>query len=1149
MDRPTPKPMLAWVRRRGVAISVLLGLVLIGIFAVTQSGVAIFAVARFGASFSEIASSDLPNLVAASQLSELSQPLVAIAPELAGAGSQTRRQAIADGLNERLAKLTGIIDRIDPAAIDRDQLEAIRSELKALATNLNGLDVFVRQRIDADGAFETIMARLPELAARVRDEALTAGTDAGSAATSDRPRLLAWSAAGLEGITLMLVTPSIRTSSRLERVRAEFAAIVSRMNGLHDGLPAPTQSKIDSLHRTVAQYGLGTPNIFEARHTQLDAHNATQTSLRLIQQRTDRLMAAVSAIVHGMQQKVDGRSAYLNQMISYFNLLIATTLLLSVVAGAAIFVYVRRVVVTRLSNVQDYMRAQVEGRPAAIATDGADEISEIARATEVFVARIAESERRTRTILEGSPIGAAITTEDGQLLFCNSEYARQHGLSRNDLHRIALDSLFAEPEDRPRLFAQMRRDGAVRNVEIARKRADGEVWWCLVSIEEIDYGGTRAILGWTYEITERKKAEDAVRQKEQQLREILGASPIGVMISGRGGRHLFSNARWRELANVSDHQLDTIDVRTFYKSSDDRKRIGRLLREQRQVRDFELQIHALDDTPRWLLLTMKPMVFEGQQAMLSWFYDYSERKRVAEELHLARKQAELANAAKSTFLASMSHELRTPLNAIIGLTEMLQEDARDFNRQDEVEPLDRVLRAARHLLALINDVLDLSKIEAGRMEVHIESFPIAPLINDVVKTVEPMATKNGNRIVVDCAPEIGSMCSDQIRVRQALLNLASNAVKFTENGTVTITARQREDSGVEWVTIAVADTGIGMTRQQIGKLFQEFSQADSSTTRKYGGTGLGLAISRRFCQMLGGDITVDSEQGRGSTFTIHLPKDSGASETAKAIPPLRDAAARERADTPLILVVDDDATVRQTMSRFLEREGFAVVEADGGREGLRLARELLPDAITLDIVMPDLEGWTVLAAIKGDPSLAGIPVILLTILDEKSRGYSLGAADYLVKPVDRKRLATLLRQICGSTGGRVLVVDDNDIDRRQICCAIEQDGWDVVEAENGRIALKALAAASPRAIILDLVMPEMSGFEFLDEFRRHPEWRDIPVVVVTARDLTAEDRLRLDDGVHGIIQKSERQEMLEELRRVLVKSMKRVRNDRTAAPE
>ena len=1143
--------MLAWVRRRGVAISVLLGLVLIGILAVTQSGVAIFAFSRFGTSFNEVAKADLPNLVAALQLSEQSQPLVAIAPELAGAPSQTGRQAIADQLNERLAALTSIIDRIDPAAIDRDQLDAVRSELKALTTNLSGLDGFARQRIEADDALASVMARLPRTAARVRavaDEALSAGADAGSSTVSDRQGLIAWSAAGVEGITLMLVTPSVQTTSRLERIREEFAGIVRRMDRLRDSLPAPIQSKINDVHRTVAQFGLGTPNIFDARHAQIDAAAATQTSLRLIQQRIDRLMTAVSAIVRAMQDKVDVRSAHIGQMISYFNLLTAATLLLSIVAGAAIFLYVLRMVITRLRNVQDYMRDQVEGRPGAIATDGTDEIAEIARATEIFVSRIAENERRTRKILEGSPIGAAITTEEGKVLFSNSEFARQHGLSPNDLPRVALASLFAEPADRPRLFDRIRCDGALRNVEVARRSADGEVWWCLLSMEEIDYGGAQAILSWTYDITEQKKAEDIVRQKEQQLREILGASPIGVMISGRGGRHLFSNARWRELGNVPDDRLDTIDVRTFYKSDDERKRIGSLLREQGHVRDFEIEVQALDGTPRWLLLSMGPMLFEGQQAMLSWFYDYSERKRFTEELHLARKQAELANAAKSTFLASMSHELRTPLNAIIGITEMLEEDAREFDRQDEIEPLDRVLRAARHLLALINDVLDLSKIEAGRMELHIETFLVAPLINDVVKTIEPTAEKNGNRVVVNCSPAIDSMRADQMRLRQALLNLASNAVKFTENGTVTITAQQREEKGSEWIVIAVADTGIGMTRQQMGKLFQEFSQADSSTTRKYGGTGLGLAISRRFCQMLGGDIAVESEQGCGSTFTIHLPKNIGAAEEAKAIPALR-AAAGDRPAAPLVLVVDDDPTARQVVSRFLEREGFAVAEADGGREGLRLTRELFPAAITLDIIMPDLDGWTVLAAIKGDPTLAEIPVILLTIVDEKNRGYSLGAADYLLKPVDRARLRTLLLRLCGSPGGRVLVVDDSDIDRRQIGCAIEQDGWDVIEAENGRVALEALAAACPRAIILDLMMPEMSGFEFLNQFRRHPEWRNIPVVVVTARDLTAEDRDHLYGGVHGIVQKGEREDMLQELRSVLARCIKRAGSETTAGAE
>jgi len=516
-----------------------------------------------------------------------------------------------------------------------------------------------------------------------------------------------------------------------------------------------------------------------------------------------------------------------------------------------------------------------------------------------------------------------------------------------------------------------------------------------------------------------------------------------------------------------------------------------------------------------------------------------DREQALEE---ARKQADLANAAKSVFLASMSHELRTPLNAIIGVTEMLEEDARDAKRVDELEPLGRVLRAARHLLTLINEVLDLSKIEAGRMELNVESFDIAAVVQDVANTIRPLATKNGNQLTVQCPADIGTMRADQVRIRQTLLNLVGNANKFTEGGVITICVRQSAVKDQEWIEFAVSDTGIGMTAEQMGRLFQEFVQADASTTRKYGGTGLGLAISRRLCRMMGGDISVESEPGRGSTFTVRLPANRGAAEEANAIPAARAPAAVAQLDAPLILVVDDDPTVRQVVARFLEREGFAVAEADGGREGLRLARELRPAAITLDIVMPDLDGWTVLAAIKGDPALAGIPVILLTIVDEKSRGYSLGAADYLVKPVDRVRLSTLLRRICGSTGGPVLVVDDNDIDRRQMCGAIEQDGWVAIEAENGRVALESLAATRPQAIILDLMMPEMSGFEFIDEVRRHAEWCNIPVVVVTARDLTAEDRVRLNGGVEGIIQKTERDEMLQELRGTLAKCMERRRS-------
>jgi signal transduction histidine kinase/DNA-binding response OmpR family regulator len=503
--------------------------------------------------------------------------------------------------------------------------------------------------------------------------------------------------------------------------------------------------------------------------------------------------------------------------------------------------------------------------------------------------------------------------------------------------------------------------------------------------------------------------------------------------------------------------------------------------------------------------------------------------RLFSEIGEKSHQLEIASQHKSQFLASMSHELRTPLNAIIGVTEMLREDAEALNQ--DVEPLDRVLGAGRHLLALINDILDLSKIEAGRMELHLEWFPLVPLIEDVAKTIEPMATKNENRIVVDCPPDLGTIHADQIRFRQALLNLASNANKFTEKGTVTIAAQAQPTE----IKVAVTDTGIGMTPEQMGKLFQEFTQASSTTASKYGGTGLGLAISRHFCRMMGGDITVESTPGVGSTFTIRLPRIVQTEEERPA--PVHPIA--EDVEEPLILVVDDDATVRELVVRHLERAGFAAVAARGGQEGLRLVRELRPAAVTLDIMMPDLDGWTVLAAIKGDPALASIPVVLMSIVDQKNRGYALGAADYLVKPVDRSKLVETLTGICGPRAGRTLLVDDDEVVRRSVRQALEPIGWTVIEAENGQVAVDALTTGRPDVIILDLMMPKMDGFEFMDELRGRPDWREIPVVVITAKDLTEEDRDRLNGGVERIIQKSNRDEMLRQLSREISKCVKR----------
>jgi signal transduction histidine kinase/CheY-like chemotaxis protein len=383
----------------------------------------------------------------------------------------------------------------------------------------------------------------------------------------------------------------------------------------------------------------------------------------------------------------------------------------------------------------------------------------------------------------------------------------------------------------------------------------------------------------------------------------------------------------------------------------------------------------------------------------------------------AKEAAEAANQSKSAFLANMSHELRTPLNAIIGYSEMLEEDAQAAGQDAFVSDLQKIRSSGKHLLGLINDVLDLSKVEAGKMKLFLETFDVAGLVQDVVATAQPLVEKNGNRLEVRCAPDVAQIREDVTKVRQVLLNLLSNAAKFTENGTITLEATREADVTGSWVVFRVRDTGIGMTPEQTAKLFQAFSQADGSTMRKYGGTGLGLALSRKFCVMMGGDINVESTAGKGSTFITRLPGDienydGEATSIRVRLPGRRREGARDAGNVAptgkTVLVIDEDPAVRHLMERLATREGYTMIAAGSGEEGLKLAREKNPALITLEVVMPGIDGWTVLKSLKSDPQLSGIPVVMVSISDDEDRGLAMGAADYLVKPVDRERMAGIL---------------------------------------------------------------------------------------------------------------------------------------------
>jgi CheY-like chemotaxis protein/two-component sensor histidine kinase len=490
----------------------------------------------------------------------------------------------------------------------------------------------------------------------------------------------------------------------------------------------------------------------------------------------------------------------------------------------------------------------------------------------------------------------------------------------------------------------------------------------------------------------------------------------------------------------------------------------------------------------------------------------------------------------------MSHELRTPLNAVIGITEMLKEDAEDLGQDDFLEPLDRIHRAGNHLLHLINEILDLSKIEAGRLELHLEEVDVAALMRDIATTAEALAAKNHNRLEVHCPADLGSMHTEPMRIRQIILNLLSNACKFTENGEVTLTVARDRADGDDRFTFTVSDTGIGMTAEQMAKVFEEFSQADSSTTRRYGGTGLGLAISQRLCHLMGGDIAVDSTPGAGSTFTVRLPAAAPQSAAAAPCVPVEATVpgARVSRAAGKILVIDDEQTVRDLMRRFLAREGFDVVTAEDGQEGLALARRLRPALITLDVLMPGMDGWSVLQSLKADPELAEIPVVMLTIVDEKNKGYALGASEYVTKPIDRERLRALLGRFCDQGAGRrALIVEDDEDTRRWLHRALEREGWEVSEAANGREGLERLAKAPVNLILLDLMMPEMDGFEFLAERRKSKALDRIPVIVVTAADLSEDDRRRLNGGVLHVLQKSAqtRDQLLGELRDLIAQCL------------
>jgi PAS domain S-box-containing protein len=1150
----------------------------ISLFAAAAAGVGQYALHEVGHALDRTEDAVSPAITAL-ELSSRSKEVIAAGPALLSLSSREDVESMARAASRDLDGLSSLVVRLRRGRADAETLDRIADLLVRLREGLSELRNVMTEKVEAGERRAALLAegfsaygelsaassaRFTEMQSRVfqLQRSVAASPQAGeSRAALDRFTQAVSSLLSLDQIQreamgafeLLLRGGAAGAPEEVTRLHARARRVIRGLEGRLEDLEPEVSGQLAGPAQRLRDTVLSDTGLFTSRLTELEASDKSRKLVAENAALGDQLARSATVLVERSQSAIQAAHTEARNVQALGGRVQLTVVLLSILSSVLIvWLYVSRNIVGRLTGLSDSMLAIAAGRrDAAIHASGHDEIAAMARAAEIFrqnaialdnliaereqaaaqledlvAERTSELTQRTRLLqatFDNMAQGVAMFGADHRLVAWNRQFHSllslpeellSTSLTFDQFIRSLVDRGHYSAEDVDSLVEERVSTLGVRH-HFERVLPDGRA----LEIERTPLPSGGTVTMYT-DITERRGAERAIQENERRFRAIVEAAPLALVIIGDDGIIRHVNRRFAHLFRLKQADAIGKPAISLYADPQERQRMLSVFDQAGRVSNFEMQAKRADGSEFWALLSSEALLYDGERARITGITDITDRKLAEAELENAKNAAEEASRTKSTFLANMSHELRTPLNAIIGISEMLGDNAARFGTEKAVEPLRRVLRAGRHLLSLINEILDLSKIEAGKLELTIEKVPVGPVIEEVVGTVRAQAEQNRNRLTVACAADIGDINADPVRLRQALLNLMSNAVKFTKDGEVRLAVAYVVTGGRRWIEFAVSDTGIGLSPDQIGRLFNEFSQAEASTSRQFGGTGLGLAISRRLCRLMGGDITVVSELGRGSTFSIRLPAEA-CNGTVKMAPALGDATT-DSVSGRTILVIDDDATSREIMARYLQEDGFKVVHAKGGIEGLRLAREVRPAAITLDVLMADLDGWTVLAALKGDPELARIPVVMATVVDERQHSVTLGAAGFLIKPVDRRELISVLQSVSSAARGstRVLLVEDDENQRAVVRDALRGAAWSLVEAANGREGLERATENPPDIILLDLMMPEMDGFELIGALQTEPALKHIPVIVVTALDLTEDERRRLNVGVRTILPKA-----------------------------